>query len=319
MLNEADRRAIARHAAIIENYEHELEREHARVIEPYKDRAKDIGERLQEGYPLPREEGSLPVMAELVWEDPSLRREAVEINARVDAELAVFIRAHRPSVDPFDTPRKLVAWIDKELKWLGEDYPRLLSFYSVGPAILKDKGWTYRPDGPPSYPPEEIRDAYRDARHRALAFVRLAPGLRDELPECHDPVVGLQDLRACFATMIDEAVVAKLESPPPAPSEVELTHEAPTDAIRDANSYNDLISELRKKRSPVQAALLEYMKTLDKAAISEIAHHVHGDKDAEDTAIRSNVKRTNDALLRHRLPIRFKVGSGFVFKEVQSE
>jgi hypothetical protein len=86
-----------------------------------------------------------------------------------------------------------------------------------------------------------------------------------------------------------------------------------------AKRYDDLIIELRRKGARTQSMLLEFMKCRSNAEIQDIADHVHGNKHLSDGAIRSNVMRTNDALLEKGLPIKFRVRSGFVFKEEQPE
>ena len=80
---------------------------------------------------------------------------------------------------------------------------------------------------------------------------------------------------------------------------------------------NDLRS--RRRAAPTQAALLEYMKDKTTARIDDVAYHVHGDKNAEDAAIRQNVKRTNEAIQGKGLPITLKVGGGFIHKIVDPE
>jgi hypothetical protein len=82
---------------------------------------------------------------------------------------------------------------------------------------------------------------------------------------------------------------------------------------------DDLITALRRSRAAIQASFLEYMKSRDSATTDEIASQVHGDEGTSEGAIRANVKRVNEALGAKGLPIRFRIGSGFVFKDEQPE
>ena len=94
-------------------------------------------------------------------------------------------------------------------------------------------------------------------------------------------------------------------SDPPAPS---LSHR-----------LNTLVRELRKNRARTQAALLEFMRDRDSASSEDIAEKVHGNDQTSEEAIRANVKRLNETLESESIPIRFRVGSGFVFKEEKPE
>ena len=120
------------------------------------------------------------------------------------------------------------------------------------------------------------------------------------------------------------ASLVRRAAPPPADKAPAASGEgapAPTELPPAvvADPYDNLAEKLRKNRARIQAALLEFMKSRESAEFQDIAHHVHGDNDASDGAIRANVKRTNEALEAERLPIKFVVGSGFVFKEEQPE
>ena len=63
------------------------------------------------------------------------------------------------------------------------------------------------------------------------------------------------------------------------------------------------------------------MKDRDSASIDgdDIGERVHGNDQTSEEAIRANVKRLNEALEAKKLPIKFRVGSGFIFKEEQPE
>ncbi len=86
-----------------------------------------------------------------------------------------------------------------------------------------------------------------------------------------------------------------------------------------SDPLKSLIGELRKKRARTQAALLEFMRDRESALFEDVAHTVHGDDQASDDAIRANVKRLNEALESRKLPIKLRVGSGFIFKEEHPE
>jgi hypothetical protein len=186
MLSDADRQAIREHAAVIEAYEAARKKERDRLREPYREQALQIGDKMHsEGLV-----GDGRVAASLTWDDPrdiALLRSAT---TAIEEGLAAFDAAHRPNHEPFDTPRKLVAWIDEEFRWW-ERHSEGLS----------------RKDDPPRYPDDEARAAYREARRRALAFARIAPTLREEFSERLDPIVGLQDIRTVFASLIGGSVL----------------------------------------------------------------------------------------------------------------
>lgn len=79
--------------------------------------------------------------------------------------------------------------------------------------------------------------------------------------------------------------------------------------------YDALIDDLRRGKATVQARLLEFMSGRDHADVSDVAEHVHGDRDTSDGAMRSNLNRVNRALESRGVPIRFKLASGRVYVE----
>lgn len=204
MLSKADRLAIQRHAAVIEKYEADSAAEHARLVEPFRARHLQTWDELHGDELLTSEQlTGMVTSAHFGWGEPEDMAAARADVAVIQDAMAVFDAAHRPHVESFDTPKKLVAWIDEKF-WRWEMRPRLLSDTETGRAALKANGWTYRKGESPCYPDGEARDDYREARRRALAFAMIAPTLPGEIPECHDPIVGLQDIRTCFALLDTE-------------------------------------------------------------------------------------------------------------------
>lgn len=99
----------------------------------------------------------------------------------------------------------------------------------------------------------------------------------------------------------------------------DLGPSAPADQAPSTDDLDDLAASLRRRRSAVQAAFLEFMSERSEALFADIAAAVHGDRDASDGAIRQNVYRVNESLQEAKLPLRFKVASGRVFKEENAE
>lgn len=86
-------------------------------------------------------------------------------------------------------------------------------------------------------------------------------------------------------------------------------------AVVVADPYDDLIGEMRRNRGTVRPAFLEFMKTLRRATVEDIAERVHGNEQTSEEAVRKNVERVNEDLAGKAIPIRFIVGSGYVHKE----
>lgn len=201
MLSAADLESIRRHTAIIGRFSAEREEEENRLRTRDEARAREIAQVIfnePAGINFDR--------------DPAIDRDAREMHERLMAGLAAFDRVHRPDVQPFDTPRELVEYIDEKLSWIGWRRAALLASHPLGPDALKSNGWEHRPGGPPDYPNSEARDYYREGRRRALAFVRIAPSLRecDELKEHVDPVQGLLSIKALFETMVPDGPAAQV-------------------------------------------------------------------------------------------------------------
>jgi hypothetical protein len=75
----------------------------------------------------------------------------------------------------------------------------------------------------------------------------------------------------------------------------------------------DPVDGLRKKRLPIQAALVEYLLLRNKASFDEIKERVHGDQTIGDDAVRKRVSETNKSLTVLDAPIRLTTSAGFVF------
>lgn len=174
LLSESDLDAIRRHVDDVSSYEAARGDEVTRLKRPHRERIKDFQRMMDEGADLPASEVS-------------------RIKRDVDAGIVLWEESHPPPAS-LDTPAKLLAFIKERLQNL-ETIRRLGRAGNVDPEV-------------------DDRNLYLEARDRALAFARLVPTLPGELPECHDPIVGLQNIRACFAALIDE---------PHAPGGVEAT------------------------------------------------------------------------------------------------
>lgn len=171
MLGERERRANRRHAGVIEDYEAARDREFRRIIAPILHRAEAVWTTINdERLRTPDGFESFVSNAEDIRTDPSLVAEFRAYIEPVRAGLAHFDRDHRPDVQPFDTPRKLVAHIVEKLDWIGKRRPELLSYIETGRMVLESKGWKHRTGHDPDYPGDEARALYRAARGRALAF-----------------------------------------------------------------------------------------------------------------------------------------------------
>jgi len=207
MLSEQERRAIRRHAKVIEDYEANREHEFRRIIAPIWGRAEAIWRQINdERLRSPEGFEAFTYVAKQIRTDPALVAEFRSFVGPLREGMSRFDQAHRPSVKPFDTPGQLVAYIDYELDWIGRRRAELLAYTELGRRVLESEGRTHRPGEPPDYPEKEARAHYREARRRALAFVTVAPSLPNLIPERIDPVIGLQDIRAVFAGLLTEGV-----------------------------------------------------------------------------------------------------------------
>jgi hypothetical protein len=93
----------------------------------------------------------------------------------------------------------------------------------------------------------------------------------------------------------------------------------PSDPPTHASQPLDPAVHLRSQGKTTRAKLVEFMKDRASASIQEIADHVHGDRDASEQAIRTNISRTNEDLLEMGLTTRFRTASGMVFKDQPAE
>lgn len=109
--------------------------------------------------------------------------------------LAKFDHVHRPAVEPWDTPARLLNTIDSESVWASGRAGQLLDV----------SGFAEPSEESRRREAEQTRDEYRRARARALAFARFDSSLPDRLREASDPIIGLQDVRA-WAEMADRTI-----------------------------------------------------------------------------------------------------------------
>lgn len=176
---------------------------------------------------------------------------------------------------------------------------------------------------------DELRKVYRLLLREYGECVVLRPDLDSPLPSVAglkhlvqrlsylDPQWRHDSLTDDVATLFEhypETEASDLESAPPVSGT-----ENPASAIRshqhEVDPYDDLIVKLQKGKARTQVALLKFMRDRSRAELQDIAHHVHGDDQTSDAAIRANVKRTNESLESVSLPIKFRIGTGVVFKE----
>jgi hypothetical protein len=76
----------------------------------------------------------------------------------------------------------------------------------------------------------------------------------------------------------------------------------------------DPVSELRKRGSPKQAALVEYLlKNSGKAEFDDVKDHVHGNKSVTDAAVRKRVSETHKSLVEIGSRLIICTASGFVY------
>ena len=80
--------------------------------------------------------------------------------------------------------------------------------------------------------------------------------------------------------------------------------------------YASLVLKLRAQHLARPALLLEYMTDREAAAYQDVAERVHIDGTVGDDAIRKNVGRLNRELEALGVPLRFKVASKHVHKEI---
>lgn len=238
MLAEPVIRALRAHVSLIEQYEADLEREHARLWEPRRARMHELYHFVfGHGFPYPdplsalraaREarggirghapsalHGHVPrvhdahvrgIVADVYIDPPDVergRREIIEISNAIKDALARFAAANKPEVTPYDTPSKLAEWIDDRLHSMDRRRRALENTATGRSVIASDPGRFPRRHSPdlPVYPEAESRDTYREARRRALAFAALTSAVLDRLPVRSDPIFGLQDIQAWFAAV----------------------------------------------------------------------------------------------------------------------
>jgi hypothetical protein len=72
---------------------------------------------------------------------------------------------------------------------------------------------------------------------------------------------------------------------------------------------------LRHESKPIQAALVEFMLDRRRATFEDVVYTVHGNKKASDAAIKANCLRVNRAAAILAVPVRFRLRSGYVYKD----
>jgi hypothetical protein len=155
-------------------------------------------------------------------------------------------------------------------------------------------------------------------KYATLTTARRCLEVCETIPELFNGPEG--STRLARARLEWRAVHNVADPPPMSPDEqLRIALQAADPQPVGITPYEALIETLRKRRARTQAALLEVMRDTSSLPVETIAHDVHGDDETTGDAIKANVKRTNLALEEHGLPIRFRVASGWVFKEQHPE
>lgn len=87
----------------------------------------------------------------------------------------------------------------------------------------------------------------------------------------------------------------------------------------DRIDYAAVVSTLRKAGKRVQAALVEYMVDKKEATAEDIAEHVHKDSNTTEKAMRANANKTTASLEDMGIPVRFRLASGRMFRDISPE
>lgn len=186
---------LRRNVRAIEDYERLRESEQERLLEPLQSRMRDFWSRMH-----PDELIAVPPVvrpAEIYNVlTPAEHQEILQAYDTVQAELRDFDRLQKPSVEPFDTPAKILKWFE-ENEWL----------WNGGFAGLAGVN---RQGEREQLTSEKARVAYREIRERALAFIILDPALAFRFSATVDPLLGLQDIRA-WATRLQSELSAPVD------------------------------------------------------------------------------------------------------------
>jgi hypothetical protein len=148
--------------------------------------------------------------------------------------------------------------------------------------------------------------AYSLNRDIAEAY-RLACFALDEIAMSADGVIPASMLEHIHSLLDKAEVAARTPTPDPPPKQPAFS--APADPV----------SKSRRRKGGLPTALIDYMKDRESATYDEIAFHLHGDKQASESAIRKNVERANKELGATASPIRYRCGSSTVYKETSPE
>lgn len=110
--------------------------------------------------------------------------------------------------------------------------------------------------------------------------------------------------------------VRRLESKPEMPEVPPALTEATSNPAKP-----DLVEALRRlyPRAKTKIALVSLMMNRESASFDEIARHVYDEGVTSEATIRTNLARTNEALVELGATFVLRVGSGVVFKDTSPE
>jgi hypothetical protein len=308
MFTESERRVLQEHAAIIDRFEAGQRAEWIRLQEPHKALIREARWQI-----LPDHYPPDPTF-QLTRSPAETEREFRDLHDRLMLELDRWSGTHQPTVEPWNTPAKLAAWINKELELMRLGAVR---FYKGGEAR--------REGAPPEYDETEARNVYIGARERAILFETVVPQIRTRLPIRDDYVLGLMEIRDWFAVAATDyaeqpSTVLPLAAKSIAQSsgnESSYRYRTP-EGNQGSEPVAKLVHLLRKHRprAGTQIALVEFMQERESAPFEEIAHHVHGNDETSGAAIRRNVSRTNETLAELKQSINFRTSGSHVIKRI---
>jgi hypothetical protein len=188
MLSDTERRATQTHSTAIEHYEAQRKREDERLWAPLRARDAELRE--------------LSTADAGPTDDPRVRRsrglshdesaELLGIGQKMATGLEAYDAAHKPSLRPWDTPTMILRRIT-ELEFHWSDRLRELSEQA---GIERDEQeWRRLHE-------DAASDAYQELYKRVLGFASLAPSVLNDLPETHNPRIGIEQIRAwCLHVM----------------------------------------------------------------------------------------------------------------------
>ena len=137
-----------------------------------------------------------------------------------------------------------------------------------------------------------------------------ADQIRGPLPSPHEPFLD--------KSLLDRVQIASGATPKGQQSAEPSNHDtgavmAPTN--RKPDEHEVILSRLRLKRAPIQAALFDAMQDQNSISFLDVAHQVHGNNETSKETIRQNMSRLNQSMIDLEIPLRFRSGGEHVHKE----